>query len=158
MREIHLRSKDTLSILWRWRYRWQRWRWNRYSVCALIWGSCALSVCVLAVYKDQLLLWAHFVLEALQDVPLTQIWRCCSLINTCSTFPLDYGQSLLPGLFLATFLALTIALFLCINFPSIRWKCAIFIDPHDNRNWHASHWYNRVWTGCSWRSAGMWQL
>ena len=152
MREIHMRSMDTLSILWRWRYRWQRWRWNRYSVCALIWGSRVLSVCVLAVYKDQLLLWAHFVLQAPQDVPLTRIWWCYP------TFLLDYGHSLLPCLFLATFLALMIALFLCVNFPSIWWKCAIFVDSHDNGNWHASHWYNRVWTGCSWRSAGMWQL
>ena len=157
MREIHLRSKDTLSILWRWRYWWHGWRWSRYSVCALVWGSDALSVCVLAVHKDQLLLCAHLVFEALQNVPLIWIWGCCSLINTCSTIFLDYSR-LLPRLFLATFLALMMTLFLCVNFPSIRWECAIFIDFHDNRNWHASHRYNRVWAGCSWGSAGKWQL
>jgi len=91
MREIHLRSKDTLSIMWRWRHWWQRWRWrcSRYRVCALVQGIAALSVCVLAVHKDQLLPRAHFILEAFQDVLLTWLLKCCSFLNTGPAFHLN---------------------------------------------------------------------
>lgn len=43
-------------------------------MCALVKDIAALSVRVLAVHKDQLLLSAHFVFEALQYIALTRLW------------------------------------------------------------------------------------